>query len=206
MVRGGGSRWASFFQEGNWKIGGRHIAPLEGRIHSPPLIPFIQWNESRMNYWPNNRDDSTRILNQHCSRNFERRRQKIIQSTVPIHRKTRRQFQPTINASINEQTRRDLPRMVETKGVQEDDGNQRGSRDKSVLILCHGEKDVISRVSLPAKISNDGFSENGIFRKRLAVLDEDPSRSGGKNQRHHHQVGNRSVAVVGAFVSYFTAA
>ena len=70
--------------------------------------------------------------------------------------------------------------MVETKGVQEDDGNQRGSRDKSVLILCHGEKDVISRVSLPAKISNDGFSENGIFRKRLAVLDEDPSRSGGK--------------------------
>ena len=83
---------------------------------------------------------STRILNQHCSRNFERRRQKSINSTVPIHRKTRRKFQPTMNATINEQMRGDLPRMVETKGVQEDDGNQRGSRDKSVLILCHGEK------------------------------------------------------------------
>ena len=69
--------------------------------------------------------------------------------------------------------------MVETKGVQEDDGNQRGSRDKSVLILCHGEKDVrlFQGCHFPPKNINDGFSENGTFRERLAVLDEDP-RSG----------------------------
>jgi hypothetical protein len=106
-------------------------------------------------------DESTRILNQHCSRNFERRRQKNNQ--LRPFQSTEKQdanFQPTMNATINEQMR-DLPRMVETKGVQEGDGNQRGSRDKSVLILCHGEKDVISRVSLPAK-----KYQRWIFRER----------------------------------------
>ena len=71
-----------------------------------------------------------------------------------------------------------------------------------MLILCHGEKDVMlfQGCHFPPKNINDGFSENGTFRERLAVLDEDPSRSGGKNQRHHLQVGNRSV--VGASRSF----
>ena len=122
------------FSEGNWKIGGGHIAPPKGRIillpsfHSP--IEGM-WNDllDQMERIPQEFSINLREISSDNPKN------KIDRTGLPIHRKKGPQFQPTMNATKKHERTRDLPRMVERKGVDylKEEDLDVSSHDKGLL-------------------------------------------------------------------------